>query len=104
MTGSASAPSHPAPSPDLADRGDVEALVRAFYHRAFADDLLGPVFRAARMDLEAHLLVMCDFWQTVLFRAGLYRCNALQVHACRPSSNSLPGGLFRQVIPWWPVT
>jgi len=23
---------------------------------------------------------------------------------CRPSSNSLPGGLFRQVIPWWPVT
>jgi len=23
--------------------------------------------------------------------------------ACRPSSNSLPGGGFRQVIPWWPV-
>jgi len=67
--------------PDLADRGDVEALVRAFYRRAFADDLLGPVFRGARMDLEAHLPVMCDFWQTVLFRAGLYRRNALQVHA-----------------------
>jgi len=28
----------------------------------------------------------------------------VRVTGCRPSSNSLPGGLFRHVIPWWPVT
>lgn len=68
--------------PDLTGRADIEALVRAFYTRAFADPLLGPIFcDVARMDLEAHLPVMCDFWQTVLFRAGLYRRNALRVHA-----------------------
>jgi len=66
---------------DLASRDDVEILVRTFYARAFADPLLGPIFvDVARMDLAAHLPVMCDFWQTVLFRAGLYRRNALQVH------------------------
>ncbi len=104
MTGSASAPSHPAPSPDLADRGDVEALVRAFYHRAFADDLLGPVFRAARMDLEAHLLVMCDFWQTVLFRAGLYRRNALQVHADLYAAAPLRSEHFARWLALWAAT
>jgi len=30
--------------------------------------------------------------------------NAGYLGWCRPSSNSLPGGLFRHVIPWWPVT
>jgi len=30
--------------PDLAGRDDIETLARAFYERAFADDLLGPVF------------------------------------------------------------
>ena len=54
---------------DLRGRGDVEALVREFYPRAFADRLLGPVFiDVARMDLPAHLPVMCDFWETVLSR------------------------------------
>ena len=53
---------------DLTNRDDVEFLVRNFYARAFADPLLGPIFvDVARMDLAAHLPVMCDFWQTVLF-------------------------------------
>lgn len=53
---------------DLADRRDVERLVTAFYLRAFADPLIGPVFtEVARMDLDAHMPVMCDFWESVLF-------------------------------------
>ncbi len=34
----------------------------------------------ARLDLDAHLPVMVDFWMTVLFRTGAYRRNLLQVH------------------------
>lgn len=67
--------------PDLQNRNDVFALVSGFYHRAFADDLLGPIFLdVAQMDLAKHMPIMCDFWETVLFRAGLYRRNALQTH------------------------
>lgn len=70
-----------APDHDLSDRDDVSALVDEFYRRAFRDPLIGPVFTdVARTDLAAHLPVMCDFWETVLFRAGLYRRNALLVH------------------------
>ena len=32
--------------PDIADRDDISRLVAEFYRRAFADDLLGPVFVA----------------------------------------------------------
>lgn len=66
---------------DLTSRDDVERLVVEFYRRAFADPLIGPIFTdIAEMDLGAHLPIMCDFWETVLFRAGVYRRNALQVH------------------------
>jgi hemoglobin len=52
-----------------------------FYSRAFRDDLLGPVFvDVAHMDLDAHLPVMCDFWETALLSAGTYRGNALRPH------------------------
>ena len=93
------------PLADLTDRRDVEVLVREFYTRAFADPLLGPIFRdVARMDLEKHLPVMCDFWQTVLFRAGLYRRNALQVHAELHALSPLSSEHFARWLAVWTGT
>jgi len=37
---------------DIVDRHDIEVLVRNFYRDAAMDDLLGPVFEAARVKLE----------------------------------------------------
>lgn len=66
---------------DLSTRDDVYSLVSEFYRRAFDDELLGPIFiDVARLDLERHMPIMCDFWETVLFRAGLYHRNALALH------------------------
>lgn len=90
---------------DLTCRDDVEMLVRCFYIRAFADPMLGPIFRdVAHMDLDAHLPVMCDFWQTVLFRAGLYRRNALQVHADLHASFPLSSEHFARWLALWTAT
>ncbi|MDV3124345.1 group III truncated hemoglobin [Mycobacterium sp. 21AC1] len=70
-----------AESRDLVDRDDVYALLSRFYGRVLVDDLLaGPFAEVRATGLEAHLPVMCDFWETVLFRAGLYRGSALTVH------------------------
>jgi hemoglobin len=70
------------PAADITTRADVLRLVERFYERAFTDDLVGPIFTdIAEMDLAAHLPVMGDFWETVLFRTGSYRRNALRVHA-----------------------
>jgi hemoglobin len=91
--------------PDLTGRCDIETLLRAFYSQAFADDLLGPVFLdVAQMDLDAHLPVICDFWETVLFRAGLYRRNALQVHADLHAASPLSAGHFARWLALWTAT
>lgn len=66
---------------DIAGREDILRLVEAFYTRAFADELIGHIFTdVVHMDLPRHMPIMADFWQTVLFKAGLYSRNALQIH------------------------
>ena len=69
------------PSTDLTTRADVEALLRRFYGRVLVDDVLAEPFAELRIrGLDSHIPVMCDFWETVLFRAGLYRGSALHAH------------------------
>lgn len=76
-----------------------------FYRRAFADPLLGPIFTdVAQMDLDAHLPVMCDFWETVLFRAGLYRGNAFNVHLILHRQEPLTPEHFQRWLEIWEVT
>ena len=87
---------------DLTDRTDVEELVTAFYRTAFADPLIGPIFtEVARMDLDHHLPIMCDFWETVLFRAGLYSRNALQVHYVLNARHPLTEEHFDRWLSLW---
>ncbi len=90
---------------DLRDRDDVHLLVSEFYRRAFADDLLGPIFTdVAQMDLEHHLPIICDFWETVLFRAGLYRRNALALHVSLNARAPLGAEHFERWLALWTNT
>ncbi|WP_368861160.1 group III truncated hemoglobin [Frankia sp. AgB32] len=89
----------------MAGRDDIAALVTAFYQRAFADPELGPVFiDVARLDLPAHLPVICDFWQAVIFRAGTYRRNAFGVHADLHARVPLTDELFARWLTLWKAT
>lgn len=90
---------------DLTDREDVRLLVESFYGRAFRDPLIGPIFtEIARMDLAHHLPIMCDFWETVLFRAGLYRRNALQLHLALNGKSPLHQEHFDRWLQLWTST
>jgi hemoglobin len=90
---------------DTPDRADLERLIRAFYERAYADDLIGFVFTdVTHMDLEAHLPVMCDFWSTVLFRSGLYRRNALAVHTDIHARSAFTAEQFGRWLELWSST
>jgi hemoglobin len=91
--------------PDIADREDISRLVTEFYRRAFTDDLLGPVFvDIARVDLSAHLPVMCDFWETVLLRAGRYHRNALRPHVALDAQVTLTPAHFARWLALWAAT
>ena len=90
---------------DIDGEQDVEDLVVAFYGRAFADPLLGPVFLdVAQMDLPAHLPVVRDFWTTVLFRAGTYRRNALAPHRALHARVPLTDEHFGRWLALWRAT
>jgi hemoglobin len=90
---------------DIAERAQLVALLDDFYRRAFADPLLGPVFvEIARMDLDEHLPIIADFWETVLFRTGSYRRNALRPHQRLHRSADLTPAHFERWLALWVTT
>ena len=70
------------PGRDLADRSDVEALLRRFYGRVLVDDILADPFAEVRevTGLDAHIPVMVDFWETMLFHNHRYSGRVQDVH------------------------
>ena len=70
---------------DIENRRDIDDLMERFYDKAMKDKTIGYLFTdVAELDLEQHLPVIGDFWETLLFGAGKYQKhgrNPLQVHA-----------------------
>lgn len=87
---------------DIADRADVEALLHRFYGRVMLDDILAEPFTELRVSgLGSHIPVMADFWETVLFRAGLYRGSALHAHRHIHRRTPLSGRHFVRWLSTW---
>ena len=58
---------------DIENREDIDLLMRRFYAVAMADDLIGHIFTdVAKLDLEGHLPVIGDFWESLLFGTPVY--------------------------------
>ncbi len=97
--------SHGAEIHDIQGRDDIADLVTEFYTRAFQDAVLGPIFiDVAKMDLEAHMPIMCDFWETVLFQAGKYGRNAFGVHLDLHRQEPLTPMHFQRWLDIWEST
>lgn len=95
----------PGTSVDITSNDDVAGLVREFYGRCFADDLLGPIFRdVAHLDLEAHVPTMVDFWTTVLFKAARYQGNVLNVHVDLHRKSPLTAEHLDRWLALWTAT
>ena len=86
---------------ELTNRTDVDALVRRFYEQVVRDEILAEPFSDIRDRLEAHLPVMGDFWETTLFRAGLYRRNALKAHRQLNARTALSTPQFIRWLTLW---
>ncbi|MCW5960688.1 MAG: group III truncated hemoglobin [Pyrinomonadaceae bacterium] len=69
---------------DIENRADIDLLMKEFYEKALADDKIGYLFtEVAKLDLEHHLPVIGDFWESLLLGARNYQRhgrNPLQVH------------------------
>lgn len=64
--------------PDIESRADIERLLDEFYKIVIRDLKIGHHFD--ELDLEAHLPIIADFWEKVLFGHPVYFNNPLAVH------------------------
>ena len=62
----------------------IEQLVRAFYTKVRADEVLGPVFDARIKDWEPHLEQMFAFWSSVALMTGRYHGTPMVKHMRLP--------------------
>lgn len=93
---------------DIESREDIDVLMRRFYERAMADDVIGRIFtEVARLDLEEHLPVIGDFWESTLFGTGVYsrhRRNPLLIHAALDRKESLEPHHFHRWLELFTAT
>jgi hemoglobin len=66
---------------DILNREDLFLLVTDFYKKLLKDDTINYIFTdVAKINLEHHLPVLVDFWDSILFQSDTYRKNAMQPH------------------------
>jgi hemoglobin len=66
---------------DISSREDLLLLVTRFYEKLLNDPSISYLFTdIAKINLEHHLPVLVDFWDSVLFSSDTYRKNAMQPH------------------------
>ncbi len=69
---------------DIQNREDVALLVKSFYTKVRANQLLGPIFNEAIKDWDSHFDRLTSFWETSLFMsrklAEKYSGDPLEAH------------------------
>ena len=69
---------------DIESRTDIDLIMRVFYEQALVDDVIGYIFSdVAKINLESHLPIIGDFWETMLFQTGAYAArgrNPMEIH------------------------
>jgi len=80
---------------DILNRADIDLLMRTFYNRLLDDPAISYIFTdVAKIDLEAHLPVIGDFWEQNLLQSGNYKNNVLQIHQQLNQQQRLTPELF----------
>ena len=87
---------------DIEERSDIMLLVNRFYEKLLVDEVVGYLFTdIARINLEEHLPILCDFWETMLFDNMIYRGNPMEKHlALNLKEKLLPQHFDRWMMHW----
>lgn len=66
---------------DIKNRENLTQLMESFYHKALQDDVIGHFFtEVAPLQMETHIPLIVDFWETIVFDKAKYRGNVFGVH------------------------
>lgn len=84
---------------DIETRADIDALMREFYTKVLTDEEIGYIFEIAKLDLDKHLPIIGDFWESLLLGGKNYQMhgrNPLQIHAELNEKTPLKSEHFRR--------
>src|SRR5215210_6051701 len=66
---------------DIKSRDDIIRILTFFYEKVFADELIGHFFTTViPLDLDTHIPVIADFWETIVLDHRKYCKNVMQIH------------------------
>lgn len=67
---------------DIESRKDIKLIIKKFYDLLIDDPIMYPFFKEfiEQDTLEAHLEIITDFWNDILFNSNTYKNNVLQKH------------------------
>lgn len=96
----------PPPSPVQQRHPDLAHLVDAFYARARADAVLGPVFADHVQDWAHHLRSLTAFWAAQLRGRGAYRGSPIAAHRALATGHGarLTPAMFDRWLTLWQQT
>lgn len=90
---------------ELTTRLHINHLVAAFYQQAMQDELIGHFFtEVVAINLEEHLPVICDFWESVLLGTGVYRGNPMLKHLELDDKSPLQPTHMNRWLALWEAT
>lgn len=66
---------------DITNRDDIELLMKEFYSRLLSDNRISYIFTdVAKIDIDEHIPVIADFWESVLLNKNVYHNNTMKIH------------------------
>lgn len=66
---------------DIENRADIDLLMERFYSELLEDNSINYIFTdVIKINLETHLPVIADFWESVLFTRDIYFNNPMKIH------------------------
>lgn len=84
---------------DIENKTDIEVLMKAFYAKVIYDKTIGHYFtEVVILNLEKHLPIICNFWDSVVFNQTGYQGNVMQVHQHLHTLSAFTGEHFKQWI------
>lgn len=90
---------------DIQSRKDIEILISAFYQKLLVDEEVGFIFtKVAKINLEEHLPILCDFWEGILFQTTKYKRNTMQAHLDLHQKHQLTKSHFERWLQLFGVT
>lgn len=66
---------------DITTREDIELLMKEFYSRLLSDSRISYIFTdVAKIDIDKHIPVIANFWESVLLNKNVYHNNTMKIH------------------------